>query len=363
MLMKMFPILATLSLLASPAFAAPAKVTGFSYVWPKSVEKMPALVAYLKKDRAKQYKDYSPLFNEEPEAGPPLDSYENQTIWAVKTMLPGLLILTGQRGSYTGGAHGYGYTDTLLNIEGVRGSKYNDVLTGGNAANGTSVFDYLNDRIEFFLGNAGNDTINGGQGYDRADYATSTVGVNVNLATGVAQDGFGDTDTLISIEGVRGSVYDDILIGSNGAFESFEGREGNDIIDGAGGVDRVDYYRSISGATIKLYAYTAQDGYGGTDTLINIEDVRGSQFADTITGNSANNNLNGGDGNDTLLGGAGADYLTGGAGNDIIDGGTIPAIFTGQYTPEGNTAGYTSSTAGINVSLQTESATRLAEAQ
>jgi Ca2+-binding RTX toxin-like protein len=68
---------------------------------------------------------------------------------------------------------GYGYTDTLLNIEGVRGSKYNDVLTGGNAANGTSVFDYLNNQIEFFSGNAGNDTINGGAGYNLAQYLGS----------------------------------------------------------------------------------------------------------------------------------------------------------------------------------------------
>jgi len=114
MLMKMRPIPAALLLLSSPAVAAPAKVTGFSYVWPKSIESTPALIAYLKKDRAAQYKDYAPLFNEPPEAGPPLDSYENQTNWKVQTTLPGLLILTGQRGSYTGGAHGYGYTDSLI---------------------------------------------------------------------------------------------------------------------------------------------------------------------------------------------------------------------------------------------------------
>jgi hypothetical protein len=133
--MKMFPILAILSLLASPAVAAPAKVTGFSYVWPKSVEKMPALVAYLKKDRAAQYKDYAPLFNEEPEAGPPLDSYENQTIWSVKTTLPGLLILTGQRGSYTGGAHGYGYTDSLIwDVKAARVTPFSGLFTNPKAA-------------------------------------------------------------------------------------------------------------------------------------------------------------------------------------------------------------------------------------
>ena len=106
--MTMRLLLLALSLLAAPLAAAPAKVTGFSYVWPKTLEKTPALVAYLKKDRAAQYKDYAPLFNEPPEAGPPLDSYENGTNWTVQTTLPGLLILTGQRWAYTGGAHGYG---------------------------------------------------------------------------------------------------------------------------------------------------------------------------------------------------------------------------------------------------------------
>ncbi len=119
--MKRYALVAALSLIAAPLAAAPAKVSGFSYVWPKAIETTPALVAWMKKDRAAQYKDYAPLFNEEPEAGPPLDSYESQTNWAVQTTLPGLLILTGQRWSYTGGAHGYGYTDSLIwDVKGVR---------------------------------------------------------------------------------------------------------------------------------------------------------------------------------------------------------------------------------------------------
>ncbi len=81
-------------------------------------------------------------------------------------------------------------------------SAYNDVLTGGLAANGTSVSDGLSER---FIGNAGNDTIDGGQGYDRVDYTTSPNGVIVTLndtLDGSASDGFGGTDTLRHIEGV-----------------------------------------------------------------------------------------------------------------------------------------------------------------
>jgi Ca2+-binding RTX toxin-like protein len=213
---------------------------------------------------------------------------------------------------------GFGGTDTLSHIEGIRGSAYHDVLTGGLAANGTSVSDGL---IERFIGNAGNDTIDGGQGYDRVDYTTSPNGVIVTLndtLDGSASDGFGGTDTLRHIEGVRGSAYNDTLTGSDSAtFESFEGREGNDQIDGKGGVDRVDYTSSMAGVIVNLLTGTVSDGFGGTDTLANIENVRGSRdFNDSITGSTANNKLEGLGGNDTLDGGVGADTMIGGDGSD-----------------------------------------------
>ncbi len=218
---------------------------------------------------------------------------------------------------------GFGGTDTLSHIEGIRGSAYHDVLTGGLAANGTSVSDGLMER---FIGNAGNDTIDGGQGYDRVDYTTSLTGVNVTLndaLDGSASDGFGGTDTLRHIEGVRGSAYSDTLTGSDSAaFESFEGREGNDQIDGKGGIDRVDYTSSIAGVIVNLATGTASDGYAGTDTLANIENVRGARdFNDSLTGSTANNQLEGLGGNDTLDGGAGADTMIGGDGSDsyVVD--------------------------------------------
>ena len=215
---------------------------------------------------------------------------------------------------------GYGGTDTLINIEGVRGSSHDDELIGGNPDNGVDVHD---GRVEIFMGNGGNDTIDGGQGYDRVDYTTSTAGVLVDLGAGTAQDGLGGTDELHNIEGVRGSAFNDTLLGSDGAeFESFEGREGNDSIDGRGGIDRVDYEHAKAAVTVNLATGAATaDGYGGSDTLVNIEDVRGSTFNDSITGNAGDNYLQGLAGNDTLVGGAGADQLAGGEGNDSLLGG------------------------------------------
>ncbi len=212
-------------------------------------------------------------------------------------------------------ADGQGGVDTLANIEAIRGSAFADRLTGGNPANGVG----STGGLEFFIGNAGDDTIDGGGGFDRADYSTSTAGVTVTLAAGgqgTASDGLGGTDTLLGIEGVRGSDYDDRLTGSDaGVFESFEGGVGNDSIDGRGGVDRADYFRSPAAVAVSLAAGTAQDGQGGTDTLIGIEQVRGSWFDDSISGSDAD---------DTLEGGAGADTLDGGAGNDT-------ATFAGNF--------------------------------
>jgi Ca2+-binding RTX toxin-like protein len=238
----------------------------------------------------------------------------------------------------TGSGFGAGVgTDVFMNVEGLFGSAYNDRLTGGLAANGVTVSDGLS---EFFRGGAGNDTIDGGQGYDVSDYSSSTAAVVVVLndtLDGTANDGMGGTDVLRNIEGVRGSAFDDTLTGSNtAAFESFEGREGNDSINGMGGVDRVDYRNSIAGVTVNLATGTASDGYGGTDTLLNIEQVRGSRdFADVITGSTADNRIEGLGGNDTIDGGAGIDTAVYGGVKSAY---TITRTATG-YTVSGGTDG------------------------
>jgi Ca2+-binding RTX toxin-like protein len=222
----------------------------------------------------------------------------------------------------TGSATGDG-NDSFVNVEGLFGSNFGDSLSGGNAANGTTLVDGLS---EIFRGEAGNDTIDGGQGYDRADYTTSTSAVSVTLndaLDGVAQDGLGGTDTLRNIEGVRGSIFNDTLTGSDSAlFESFEGREGDDLIDGKGGADRADYRNATSGVVVNLAAGTASDGYGSSDTLIGIEQVRGSRdFNDNLSGSNGNDKLEGMGGDDTLVGGAGNDsyvYTPGADGNDLV---------------------------------------------
>ena len=212
-------------------------------------------------------------------------------------------------------------SDTLISIEQVFGSQYNDTLIGGNLTSGSGA----TDGFEGFRGEGGNDTIDGGGGFDRVYYDTSPTAVNVTLggtATGTAQDGFGGVDTLINIEEVRASAFNDTLTGSDsGYYESFEGLAGNDTLDGKGGIDRASYQTSPTGVNVSLVTGIASDGWGGTDTLRNIEYVRGSDFNDALTGDSGNNSLDGRAGNDTLVAGDGLDTLTGGLGDDVLDGG------------------------------------------
>ncbi|WP_322614400.1 retention module-containing protein [Pseudomonas sp. BIC9C] len=141
----------------------------------------------------------------------------------------------------------------------------NDVLTAGSGNNelhGGAGNDWL-------YSGPGNDILDGGTGIDTASYAHATAGVTVNLSLLAAQNTLGaGTDTLMGIENLVGSNFNDTLTGDNNN-NVINGGLGNDILNGG----------------------------GGDDLLI------------------------GGLGNNTLTGGAGADmlqWLKGNSGHDVI---------------------------------------------
>lgn len=242
----------------------------------------------------------------------------------------------------------------------VRGGDGNDVARGGNGddtVQGDAGNDFLfgdadNDTLlggagnDILSGGSGNDTLDGGADIDTADYSLSPAAVSVNLATGVASDGFGGTDTLVSIENATGSNFGDLLIGSSSdnillgglGDDTLEGGAGNDTLDGGAGDNWLSYANGTGGATVDLALGTANDGMGGTDTLSGFEKARGSAFDDTLLGDTDVNTLeglggsdalHGFDGEDILDGGDGADFLYGGAGNDEILGGEGDDIIFG----------------------------------
>lgn len=248
----------------------------------------------------------------------------------------------------TGSATGDG-PDTLVSIENVSGSLWADTITGNTGANildGAAGNDNISggDGNDTLKGGSGNDTLDGGNGTDTVDYSAAAAGVTVSLASGSASDdGDGGTDTLSNIENVIGSAFGDTITGSSvsnmldggdgddfifgqasadmiygGAGDDFiQGNAGDDTIDGGDGIDTISY--GFSGAvTVNLAAGTTTGD--GSDTLSNIENVNGSAFADTITGNSAANALSGGGGADTIYGGAGDDRLSGAGGLDTLYG-------------------------------------------
>jgi Ca2+-binding RTX toxin-like protein len=250
----------------------------------------------------------------------------------------GLTILVGANGSGTvrSGIAGL-VNDTFTWTHFFQGSQDADRIT---------VTSSDGDWFEGFTGYAGNDTIDGGTGFDEVDYRSearehrdTARGVVVNMITGQATDTHGDTDTLINIEGIRGTHLADIVTARNvaDAFLTFRGYAGNDTLVGSAlGFERADYSRDIddggtAGIVANLAAGTIRDGFGNIDTVSLIDAVRGTAAADSIAGGSAgerlqgeggNDTLLGNDGNDTLEGGAGNDFIGGGAGNDFIDGGS-----------------------------------------
>lgn len=197
-------------------------------------------------------------------------------------------------------------TDTISGFENLIGSAFNDTLTGDGSTN-------------FIEGGAGNDTMNGAGGTDTLSYASATAGITMNIATATAQaTGGAGSDTVSNFENILGSGFNDTLTG-NGSSNVIEGGAGNDTLNGAGGTDTLSYEHATSGITINLATATAQaTGGAGSDTISNFENILGSAFNDTLTGNTAVNIIDGGAGNDTIQGGTGNDTLIGGLGTDTL---------------------------------------------
>ena len=180
--------------------------------------------------------------------------------------------------------------DIFENIENITGSSYNDELYGNddkvNVLSGLGGDDIIDGRggdnkllggagYDILYSGSGNDFIDGGEDTDKANYTNSANGVIVRL-------------------------------------------------DKPNEESENDYAESYSNATLvhnvqsgELSAYTYNQ-LAYTDTLLNIEDVTGSNHADILFGSGATNYIEGMGGDDKIIGGAGYDFLDGGTGSDWI---------------------------------------------
>lgn len=226
----------------------------------------------------------------------------------------------------------------------------NDVINGTSGQDGQILagFNLGNDIFKMGAGDdeiggsVGNDTIYGGDGYDRLSYRETTYdlgnnayrGVTINVDAGTALDPWGGTDRFTGIESFGGSRFNDKFFGSLVERDDFRGGRGADFIDGGdisfssnGDLredrrDRVsyqdDYWQggkkgitvdletSFVGGSIKGFAI---DGFGNRDTLVDIERVVGTRYGDKFTGSRSNNQFDGGEGKDSYNGGAGSDGI------------------------------------------------------
>lgn len=239
----------------------------------------------------------------------------------------------------------------------LEGGSGNDVIIGGMG-------------IDFLNGGEGADTLDGMGGENTAVYASDPEGVVVDLATGVATDGYGNIDTLLNIRNVEATSKRDILIAhpegsildaGDGDDDLFGGigddvmlsGAGADFVDGADGIDTITYlgskaavYVNLSGEDVFIISpadgavsfLAANTGFGGNaegDRVFNVENVQGSIFDDTLVAADISDgdiNIDGLSGNDLIIAGAAAQIMNGNQGNDWIT--------------------YSRSTEGVDVSLR-----------
>ena len=216
----------------------------------------------------------------------------------------------------------------------------NFVGNGGNDAFAS------NDANDFFKASGGNDLFIGGFGFDRANYASLSGPIAVQLAAGIVtkyadttKTTVAGTDTLQSIEFVTGTEFADtfnatgfsalspnsgstVASNTDGTINDFEGRGGDDLITGNGINTRISYLHATGPVTVDLAAGTADgDASVGHDTFTGVNRVRGSYFADTLLGS---NNPSGT-----------AEFFEGRGGDDFINGlgGFDRAVYLNEDAP------------------------------
>ncbi|WP_426959922.1 hypothetical protein [Muricoccus radiodurans] len=110
------------------------------------------------------------------------------------------------------------------------------------------------------MGGAGADSLIGGSDRDAASYYFSSAAVRVSLVDGLGAGGEATGDTLVGIEHLVGSAFDDVLLGDAGG-NILNAGAGDDFLRGGAGVDTLDGGAGRGGADVLV-------GGAGTDRFV-----------------------------------------------------------------------------------------------
>ena len=261
----------------------------------------------------------------------PLGTHEmNQGIWTTMSYND------GWKGHYSE-YYDYGWQGTLMALDIAALQKLYGVNTSTATGNDVYRLPKVNDVGSYWSciwDAGGTDTISN-EGSNVACTidlrAAPLIGANaggyVSYGTGII-GGYTIANGVIIEAAIGGSSADKLYGNSSG--NTLSGGLGNDLIyvgtgtasdrvDGGSGVDGVSYAYAGSRVNVNLNLTTAQaTGGSGTDTILNVENLYGSAYGDTLRGNASGNQLYGAAGNDILNGMGGNDTLNGGAGLDTF---------------------------------------------
>ena len=210
----------------------------------------------------------------------------------------------------------------------------NDVNPDGHGLYVTGSLDHVSHlpgqgpEDQVLIGTSANDVLDGGAG---ADVMMGLAGDDTYFV-----DSFDDlvieapgegTDTIVSTVSIimpanvenlvlraysaDGNELDNLIVASNG----------NNQIDGGAGIDTISYADAPGPVKVSLSSSSIQSTISsGLDWLLNFENVIGSAFNDTLSGNTGANVIDGGAGADTMSGGSGDDtYIVDNVGDVIVE--------------------------------------------
>jgi Ca2+-binding RTX toxin-like protein len=226
-------------------------------------------------------------------------------------------VITG--GSGNDSLYGLDGNDTLV------GNGGNDFLSGGVGSDTVRLsgpasqyrFDATQNGLTVTHLNGGSDGVDSLLGIEFISFAG---GPNIALSTLAGVVLYGDNNGAL----LTGSSLGD-YIGAGTGNDTLIGLGGGDELVGGAGVDTVSYAASNAAVALTLNGNTVATGTGGHaegDKVRQVENIIGSAFNDSLTGDGLDNLLDGGLGNDTLTGGAGNDtYVVNIATDSVVEAG------------------------------------------